>query len=192
MSDNSQKHNAGSGKLVARLVLTVVSMFGFGFLLVPIYDVLCEITGLNGKTGGRYAYEAETVQVDTSRLVTVQFAANNNAGMSWDFYPVQRQIDVHPGELVEVTFYARNPSAVAMVGQAVPSIAPSFSADYMHKTECFCFTQQRLEAGEAIEMPLLFFIDQAIPKEVSKLTLSYTLFDVTANFVNTGSSLSAN
>jgi cytochrome c oxidase assembly protein subunit 11 len=179
-------------RLVTRLVLTVVGMFGFGWALVPLYDVFCEWTGLNGKTGGPYAYEAESAEVDTTRLVTVQFTASNNAGMSWEFHPMQAQIEVHPGQLNEVKFYARNPSNSAVIGQAVPSVSPFRGADFLHKTECFCFTQQKLEAGEEIEMPLLFFIDKALPDDVTKLTLSYTLFDVTANFVNTGSALSAN
>jgi cytochrome c oxidase assembly protein subunit 11 len=167
-------------------------MFGFGFALVPIYDVFCEITGLNGKTAGRSTYDAATVEVQEERLVTVQFTANNNAGMSWEFYPMVNQVQVHPGELTTVKFYARNPTGKTMIGQAVPSVVPFVAADYLHKTECFCFTQQTLAGGETIEMPLLFYIDQAIPADVHKLTLSYTLFDVTANFINSSSKLSAN
>jgi len=187
-----RNETTSNSKVVTRLVLTVVGMFAFGWALVPLYDVFCEWTGLNGKTGGPYAYEAEAAEVDTTRLVTVQFTSSNNAGMSWEFRPVQRQIEVHPGQLNEVKFIARNPTANAMVGQAIPSVSPFRAADYLHKTECFCFTQQKLEAGEEIEMPLLFFVDKALPADVSKLTLSYTLFDVTQNFVNAGSTLSAN
>ncbi len=171
-----------NGRLALKLLLGAVGMFGFGFALVPLYDVFCDITGLNGKTGGRYAYEAAEVVVDEEHVVTVQFRAMNNAGMSWQFEPVVSQVEVHPGELTEVMFYARNPSDNAIVGQAVPSVSPFRAADYLHKTECFCFSQQTLAGGEDINMPLLFFIDQDIPKEVTKLTLSYTLFDVTANF----------
>lgn len=178
--------------VVSKLALVVVGMFGFGFALVPIYDVFCEITGLNGKTAGRATYDAALVEVQQERLVTVQFTANNNAGMSWQFHPMVNQVQVHPGELTEVKFYARNPTGTTMIAQAVPSVAPFVAADYMHKTECFCFSQQTLAAGEAIEMPLLFYIDPAIPEDVSKLTLSYTLFDVTANFINSSSNLSAN
>jgi len=177
--ENQQSPN---NRLALKLLLGAVGMFGFGFALVPLYDVFCDITGLNGKTGGRYTYEAVEVEVNEERLVTVQFRAMNNAGMSWQFEPVESQVEVHPGELTEVMFYARNPSANAIVGQAVPSVSPFRAADYLHKTECFCFSQQTLAAGEDISMPLLFFIDQDIPEEVTKLTLSYTLFDVTANF----------
>jgi cytochrome c oxidase assembly protein subunit 11 len=177
---------------VSKLALVVVGMFGFGFALVPIYDVFCEITGLNGKTAGRATYDAAIVDVQEERLVTVQFTANNNSGMSWQFHPMVNQVQVHPGELTSVKFYAHNPTGMTMIAQAVPSVVPFIAADYLHKTECFCFNQQTLTAGEAIEMPLLFYIDQAIPEDVSKLTLSYTLFDVTANFINSSNNLSAN
>ncbi len=189
-TDNTQE-SVRTSHLVSKLALVVVGMFGFGFALVPIYDVFCEITGLNGKTAGRATYDAAVVEVQEERLVTVQFTANNNAGMSWQFHPMVNQIQVHPGELTEVKFYARNPTGMTMIAQAVPSVVPFVAADYLHKTECFCFNQQTLAAGEAIEMPLLFYIDQAIPDGVSKLTLSYTLFDVTANFLNSSSNLSA-
>lgn len=183
MAENQD--NTGTGKLVAKLAVTVVAMFGFGFAMVPLYDVFCEWTGLNGKTGGRVAYEVATAEVDKERTVVVQFAATNNGAMSWEFHPMQNQIEVHPGELNEVKFFARNPSAARVIGQAVPSVSPSEGADFLHKTECFCFTQQVLEAGESIEMPVRFFVDKALPAGVTKVTLSYTLFDVTQNFEGT-------
>lgn len=185
---NKEVNKGGSqqaSRLPFKLLFATIAMFGFGFALVPLYDVLCDITGLNGKTGGRYEYDAATVEIDTERLVTVQFMTRNNGGMSWEFRPEVRQIQVHPGELNEVMFYARNPSKEVMIAQAVPSVSPSEAADYMHKTECFCFNQQELSAGEEIDMPLQFFIDQDIPPEVTKLTLSYSLFDITQNFRTT-------
>jgi cytochrome c oxidase assembly protein subunit 11 len=177
--------NLSVGRLVGKLVLTVAAMFGFGFAMVPLYDVFCEWTGLNGKTGGQVVYEADTADIDLARAVTVQFSATNNAGMAWDFRPLQNQVVVHPGELNEVKFYARNPTAARVIGQAVPSVSPSAGADFLHKTECFCFNQQVLEPGESIEMPVRFFVDKALPDDVHKLTLSYTLFDVTQNFAET-------
>lgn len=180
--DKQATQKPQNNRLALRLLLGAVGMFGFGFALVPLYDVFCDITGLNGKTGGRYNYEAVDVVVNEERLVTVQFRAMNNANMSWQFEPMVSQVQVHPGELTEVMFYAHNPASITMVGQAVPSVSPFKAADYLHKTECFCFSQQTLTAGEGINMPLMFFIDQDIPEDVTKLTLSYTLFDVTANF----------
>jgi cytochrome c oxidase assembly protein subunit 11 len=191
----TQRHNSrplsSTKALVAKLVLAVVGMFGFGFALVPMYDVFCEWTGLNGKTGGRVEYSA-TQEINKDRVVTVQFTASNNAAMSWSFEPMVHQVEVHPGELTEIRYFARNPGTSRMVAQAVPSVSPLKAADYLRKTECFCFTQQVLEAGESIEMPVLFYVDPALPADVSKLTLSYTLFDVTENFVNEGAAVSAN
>lgn len=187
--DNQTQSQPANSRLVLKLLLAAVCMFGFGFALVPLYNVFCDITGLNGKTGGQYAYDPAVVQIDEERLVTVQFQATNNASMSWRFEPNVNQVQVHPGELTEVSFYARNPSGHTMVAQAIPSVSPFQAADYLHKTECFCFSQQTLTAGEEIDMPLLFFIDQDIPEDITKLTLSYTLFDVTANFQGQAASL---
>jgi cytochrome c oxidase assembly protein subunit 11 len=188
---HNSKHAAGTRTLVAKLALVVVAMFGFGFALVPMYDVFCEWTGLNGKTGGRVEYSA-TQEIDTERVVIVQFTASNNASMNWAFHPMVHQVEVHPGELTEIKYYAHNPGLGRSVGQAVPSVAPLKAADYLRKTECFCFTQQVLEGDAAIEMPVLFYIDPALPADVTKLTLSYTLFDVTKNFASDGAALTAN
>ena len=155
----------------------VVGMFAFGFALVPLYEVFCEITGINGKTGGRYEASA-TQQVDENRTVTVQFLASNGPGMTWKFRPVVRSVQVHPGESVTINYYAENPTDQPMVGQAVPSLAPSEGTLFFHKTECFCFTQQVLQPGESVEMPVRFIVDPAVPAQVKHLTLAYTLFDV--------------
>jgi len=167
-------------RTVYKSLLAVVGMFAFGFALVPLYDVFCEVTGLNGKTGGRYdAQRAEQHQVDDSRSVRVQFVTQNNEAMPWEFKPVEYQIEVHPGQLVEVEFYARNPTNEPMVAQAVPSLSPSEGTDFFHKTECFCFTRQVLKGGEEVLMPLRFVVDEALPSHLGTLTLSYTLFDQT-------------
>lgn len=163
---------------VKKLVIVVGGMFCFGFLLVPLYDVFCRVTGLNGKTSGE-AYEAVDVKVDTSRKIKVQFVATNNDGMSWSFGPQDVMLEVHPGEPTTTMFMARNPEAHQMVGQAIPSVSPARAAEYFHKTECFCFNQQTLAAGEKIDMPLRFIVDQDLPKDVHTITLTYTLFDVT-------------
>lgn len=176
MSDEKSK---SMNTLVAKLLFLVGGMFGFGFLLVPLYDVFCEVTGINGKYEAG-AYEAVDVIVDTSRTVKVQFVATNNDKMNWRFSPSDTTLGVHPGEISETSFIASNPADFAMTGQAVPSIMPSRAVPYFHKTECFCFTQQVLEAGETINMPLRFIVDQDLPKDIKTITLSYTLFDVTA------------
>ena len=164
-------------RLVLRLSLMVVVMFAFGFALVPIYDVMCKAFGINGKTAGQY--EGEQV-VDSSRQVRVQFLATNNINMVWEFYPKNDQLVTNPGAVNEMIFVAFNPSDQPMKAPAVPSISPAEAAQYFHKTECFCFTQQTLQPGERIEMPVRFIVDRNMPKEVKHLTLAYTLFDITA------------
>ncbi len=177
MSGIGQQHN---GRSFARIAAVALAMFGFGYLLVPLYDVFCEITGLNGKTGS--VDEAAVVsryEPDMSRTITVQFVANNNIGMPWEFGPVVASMQVHPGKVYETAFTARNPTGHDMVGQAVPSVAPGKASRYFNKTECFCFNQQPLAAGEAKDMPLRFIVDPNLPRDVSMLTLAYTVFDVT-------------
>lgn len=167
-------------RTVLKSLLAVVGMFGFGFAMVPLYDVFCDITGLNGKTGGRYEQTAaESMEVDQSRVVRVQFTTSNNENMPWEFRPMVHEIKVNPGELTEVNFFAKNTTGNTMVAQAVPSLSPSRGTDYFHKTECFCFNQQALKSNEEILMPMRFVVDPALPKDVPVLTLSYTLFDTT-------------
>ncbi|WP_160285429.1 cytochrome c oxidase assembly protein [Pseudomonas knackmussii] len=166
-------------KLVTRLLLVVVAMFAFGFALVPMYNVLCKTLGINGKTAGS-AYQGASQQVDDTRKVKVDFVANNNVDMVWEFRPEGEMITVHPGAVNQMLFVAQNPSDRVMTAQAVPSIAPSEAAKYFHKTECFCFTQQVLKPGERIEMPVRFIVDRDLPKDIHRITLAYTLFDITA------------
>lgn len=163
--------------LVIRLLIAVVAMFAFGFALVPLYDVMCKALGINGKTGDQYN---QTQIVDQSRQVRVQFLSTNSADMSWGFYPKAEELNVYPGAVNEMLFVAQNPTAKPMTAQAVPSISPSTAAVYFHKTECFCFTQQMLQPGERIEMPVRFIVDRDLPADVKHLTLAYTLFDITA------------
>ena len=165
-------------RLVSRLLLVVVVMFCFGiFVLPPFYDAMCRVFGINGKTAG--AYQGEQM-IDVAREVRVQFLATNSAGMIWEFGPQADEIVVHPGEVRDMLFVAYNPSDQPMMAQAVPSVSPSRAAAFFHKTECFCFTQQVLQPGERIEMPVRFIVDRDLPADVKHLTLAYTLFDITA------------
>ena len=162
-----------------KLVALAVAMFAFVFVvMVPLYNVLCDALGINGKTSGQ-AYTAVPVTVDESREVTVQFVAINNDGMPWSFAPDTRVMHVHPGAANGVVFSAVNPTDHNMVAQAIPSISPSRAAAYFHKTECFCFDQQALAARDGADMPLQFIVDQELPRDIHTITLSYTLFDVT-------------
>jgi cytochrome c oxidase assembly protein subunit 11 len=164
---------------VVRLVALVVGMFGFGFALVPLYDLLCEVTGLGGRTGGVYAYDAASVATDRSRLVKVSFVTNANEGMPWEFWTETPIVRVHPGELTEVMFYARNPTNRVMVGQAIPSVVPLPAAEHFHKTQCFCFERQVLQPGETAAMPMRFLLAPELPRHLQSVSLSYAMFDVT-------------
>jgi len=133
-------------RTAVKLLGVTVLMFGFGFALVPLYDLMCEVTGLNGKTGDRYVIE-QTVQVDENRTVKIQFVTNNNTGMSWVFRPTQGALEVIPGKLNATEFYVHNPANKTIIAQAVPSVTPYRAAKYLHKTECFCFDQQSSSLG---------------------------------------------
>jgi cytochrome c oxidase assembly protein subunit 11 len=162
-----------------KLVVVAVAMFAFVFVvMVPLYDVLCDALGINGKTSGQ-AYTAVAAEVDESREVTVQFVATNNEGMPWIFGPSVTAMKVNPGAVNDTVFFARNPLPQAMVAQAIPSVSPARAAEYFHKTECFCFEQQPLDGRAEAEMPLQFIIDQDLPRDIKTITLSYTIFDVT-------------
>ncbi len=167
------------GAIVAKLGMLVVGMFAFGFALVPLYDLLCDLTGLGGKTGGQYEYDAATLTPDTSRLIRVNFLTNTNDGMPWEFRSEQGGVQVNPGELKAVNFVVRNPTDRVMVGQAVPSLVPFKAAEYFHKTECFCFERQVLQPGEELVMPMRFIVGRELPKNVQSISLSYSLYDVT-------------
>jgi cytochrome c oxidase assembly protein subunit 11 len=164
---------------VIKLVAVAVAMFAFVFVvMVPLYNVLCDALGINGKPSAQ-AYTAAPAQVDESRTVTIQFIASNNEGMPWEFAPTTRMMKVHPGAVNGTVFHARNPLPEAMVAQAIPSISPARAAQYFHKTECFCFNQQPLDGESSAELPLQFIVDQDLPRDIGTITLSYTIFDVT-------------
>lgn len=174
MNEQLQQKNK---KLIKQLLAIVVGMCLFVVALVPLYNVFCDITGINGKTRGQALYEK--ADIDKERVITVEFLTNINRGMPWEFKSMVKSIEVHPGELNEVRFYAKNRSKFDIVGQSVPSVSPGEAALYLNKTECFCFDQQPLNAGEEIEMPMKFYIDADIPEGITRLTLSYQLFNIT-------------
>jgi cytochrome c oxidase assembly protein subunit 11 len=161
-------------------MLIVFGMFGFGFAMVPLYDVFCDITGLNGKTSN-VAASYDAVSIDTERTITVQFLTRTAKGIPWRFEPMINEVKVHPGERKVVTFYAKNESVNDIIGQAVPSVSPGRAAIYFQKIECFCFNNQPLKASEDVEMGLQFYVDVDLPDDVSTITLSYTLYDITSS-----------
>ena len=164
------------------LLLLAAGMFGFAFALVPLYEVFCELTGINGKTAGRVTESVQNLLLDEKdneaidRAVTIQFFAQVGTGLPWEFRPMERQLRVQPGKSYTTRFHARNRASQAVTGQAIPSVSPGLAALHLHKTECFCFTQQRLEAGESVEMPVTFIVDRELPEEIQTFSLSYTFF----------------
>ena len=165
-------------RTVGKLTALAVLMFGFGYLLVPIYNVFCEITGINGKTGTITQEQAISEGVDKQRLVTVEFDANVNGDLPWDFKPEAHKLQVHPGEVRDALFTVENKSGREIIGQAIPSVAPNQASLYFNKTECFCFSQQILKPHERKEMLVRFVVDRKLPDKISTLTLSYTFFMV--------------
>lgn len=158
-----------------------VVMFGFGFLLVPLYDVFCEVTGLNGKTG-IVAPEAAAsmVPLDPDRRVRVELLTVVNRSGAWEFRAEEPFLEVTPGKVYSTTFVARNLRDHAVVGQAIPSVAPAQASLHFSKTECFCFIEQRFEAGEEMRMPVRFIVGTRLPERIGTVSLSYTFFDVSA------------
>lgn len=166
-------------RLMMKLGLGAVGMFAFAFALVPLYNVFCDITGLNGKTGRvAQSEEISSTLVDKSRWITVEFTGSVREGLPWDFKPEVFKMKVHPGSLEAISFYARNISDKAVTGRAVPSLSPGQASKFFNKTECFCFDEQTLQPKEKMEMPVRFIIDPEIPPEITTVTLSYTFFKV--------------
>jgi cytochrome c oxidase assembly protein subunit 11 len=162
--------------LLWQLLAMAAGSFGFGFALVPLYNVLCSVTGYGDQTRLRERVPA-VEHPDVSRTVTVEFLADVASAGSWEFRPVVRTIEVHPGQLYSAQFYAHNLSGRDTVAQAVPNIAPSEVAAYFHKTECFCFSPQHFALNEGRAMPVRFFIDPALPRHIDLITLAYTFYD---------------
>jgi cytochrome c oxidase assembly protein subunit 11 len=176
MRDAKQPHDKGSKSLAGRLLIMAVAMFGFGFLLVPIYDAFCEITGLGGKTNSFAATDIET-EVDQDREINLEFVTTLNQYAPWEFHSQVEEMTVHPGGMYEAIFIARNLTDETKIAQAVPSVAPQQAAKHFLKLECFCFTSQEFAPGEEKEMTVRFIVDSDLPDYVDTITLSYTFFD---------------
>jgi len=159
-------------------LITVFAMAGFGFVLVPIYNVFCDITGLNGKVDlSIQAALADGIELD--REVIVEFVVSHNERMPWRFEPKHIKMTAHPGELMKTAYFAKNNTDKTMIAQAIPSISPAKASKHFKKVKCFCFSQQRLGPQESQYFTLHYYVDKKLPKDVKRITLSYTLFDIT-------------
>lgn len=181
MSENGvapvRRGSRRNARMLGKLALIAVLMFGFGYSLVPLYKKICELTGINVLAVQESLNTQKlNTQVDTSRLITVEFDANTTG--PWRFKPAVASMQVHPGQMAQVVYEVVNTQDRNMEAQAIPSYAPQEAGQYFRKMECFCFKQQTLGAKESRQMPVTFTIDPALPKNVTTITLSYTFFEV--------------
>jgi cytochrome c oxidase assembly protein subunit 11 len=163
-------------KLTLKLGAFALGAFAFGFALVPLYDVLCDITGF----GNQKALAEQRLSVenpDDSRTITVDFMADLPSVGNWEFRPTVASMQIHPGRLYKTEFFAHNLTGRDTLAQAVPNITPGKAAGYFRKTECFCFTPQHFAVNESRPMTVRFVVDPAIPKSVDRIMLSYTFYD---------------
>ncbi|MDB5775133.1 MAG: cytochrome c oxidase assembly protein [Herbaspirillum sp.] len=166
-----------NGQMFKKLMVVAVLMFGFGYALVPVYRKICEVTGVNFLTQKDGTITAPTnSQIDKSRTITVEFDSNSRGTLR--FRPTVNSIQVHPGEMTQVLYEVVNSKNETVNAQAIPSYAPEAAGPHFKKVECFCFTQQTLKPHEARQMPVVFFIDPALPREIKTITLSYTFFEI--------------
>jgi cytochrome c oxidase assembly protein subunit 11 len=161
--------------MLRKLIVVALIMFAFGYALVPLYKKICEVTGIYDLIEPD---EIVNTQVDESRTVMMEFDANTRSEIGWQITPVDVRMSVHPGELVHATFRLINPTDTSFDAQAIPSYGPQHAAQYVKKLECFCFTQQKINAGETREFSVVFVIDPSLPSDVGTVTLSYTMFEI--------------
>lgn len=164
----------GDRFLTLKLVALCGAMFGFGFALVPLYDVFCQITGLGGRTAPQAQQVTENVDLD--RTIRVEFVGALAAGAPWTFRPTVSHMEVHPGQLYETHYFARNMTGSELVGHATPSVSPGSAAKFFKKVHCFCFTSQEFAPHEGRDMQVLFMVDPDLPAHIDTLTLGYTFF----------------
>lgn len=168
--------------MLKKLLIITVVMFAFGYALIPFYEKICEVTGINNLLQPDTL--AENTQVDINRLLTVELDANTR-GLPWQFKPLQSSIQMHPGELVEVLYEIKNDSNREITGQAIPSYAPQLLSQYLKKLECFCFSKQVLKPHEIRQMPVRFMIEPGLPVDIKTVTLSYTFFELSNDIATT-------
>ena len=177
MSEYEAVRDAGVRRTVIRSLAVLMGMFAFAFALVPLYDVFCRVTGINGKvdtTAQAIIHE----EVDQSRYITVQFITRGSAGLPWQMSVATRQMRVHPGQTAEVDFTFSNNNAEESWGRAIPSVSPSNATTHLRKVSCFCFQEQQLQGGERLTIPLVFQLAKDLPEEISTIALVYTLYPV--------------
>ena len=186
MNDSADNKPANENRsLTGKLLLLAAVMFGFGYMLVPLYDVFCEITGFGGRTNA--VAESRQENPDYSRAIRVEFVTTVNEYAPWEFAAERDSMEVTPGKMYYATFTARNLTDDTKVAQAVPSVAPISASGHFKKIDCFCFTNQEFQANEERAMPLQFIVDPDLPEYVDTITLQYTFYDTVRVSANDGS-----
>ena len=176
MSKPSKNRGNANLGLVLKLIAASVVMFGFGFAMVPLYDVFCEVTGISSSSTRQAAEQPVALETDYDRTVTVEFASSLNQRDVWAFKPEETRMRVHPGKLYTTYYLATNLGSEDRIGHAVPSVAPAGATRYMQKVECFCFEEQRFAGEETKRMPVLFYVDPALPENIGTVTLAYSFY----------------
>jgi len=180
--------NGGSGpdlgaqnrRLALRLAGVALFFTAFGFLMVPLYDVFCTLTGFNGKTNTAPAVVEANTQVDAERWVTVEFLSHTLPGSGLQFKPEVFSQRINPGAIQRVNYTITNTSKRTFVGQAVPSVTPAAATSSFEKLDCFCFSQQTFAPGETRVLPVVFVLHPKLDRDVQTVTLSYTFFEAPA------------
>ena len=177
VSAPQQERQQNNQRLAMRLGWVALFFVGFGFAMVPMYNVFCQLTGLNGKTNATPMVADQNTQVDLTRSVKVEFLSHTMPGVGLEFKPEQFSVKVHPGEIARTHYTVRNTSGRVFVGQAVPSVTPAAATQYFEKLECFCFSQQTFQPGESRTMPVVFVVNPKMDADLSTVTLSYAFFE---------------
>lgn len=175
--DSRDQAQLGVRRTVIRTMAVLMGMFAFAFALVPLYDVFCRITGINGKVDAT-AQSIVHEEIDETRHINVQFITRGSPGLPWQMSVEMRQMSVHPGQTAEVDFTFTNNSPSESWGRAVPSVSPSNATRHLRKVSCFCFDEQQLQGDERLTIPLVFQLARDLPKDINTITLVYTLYPV--------------
>ena len=163
-----------------KLFFICIAMFLFSFALIPLYNIICDVTGLNGNTSNlkEKAYTfSEATTLEGNDKLNIQFISHETIKNKLEFKPKEFEMTILPGKVYSTMYVATNKSDITIVGQAVPSVSPNEAAKYLKKLECFCFEQQTFKPGEVVQLPLYFAIDEKMPKRIKTVTLSYSFFE---------------
>ncbi len=190
-ADKKSTLESNKKRTLVKYSFIALFMFGFGFALSPIYTLICDVTGINGRTTNA-ENKVLDIPLDTSREIKVRFITVTHTDLPWEFEANETWMTVHPGETGMATFRVKNNAKTAITGQAIPSLAPSTAATHFNKTECFCFDTQTLQPGEVVDMPLQFVISPDIPEEIGSVFLTYTFFNTDKKRVSSSTTASLN